>query len=103
MKISKSSIMSIMKIIIEKTQFKSEGIVEGCIEFEGLYTNDVAISEILNSEYKLSVDEIKSGLYILDTLGLIRYESADDKSYKYVTLTKNGYSFYLNSLFADAN
>lgn len=103
MKISKTSILSMMKLIIEKTEFKSESMGEDSIEFNALYTNEVDISEILNSEYKLPVDEIKSGLFVLNTLGLISLESVGDKTYKSVTLTKNGYSFYLNSLFANSD
>lgn len=98
MKISKSSILSIIELIVEKTQFKSEGVVEGCIEYNALSVNRVDISEIFNSVNRFTVDEIKSTLFILSTLGLIGFESTDDKTYKSVTLTERGYSFYLDSL-----
>lgn len=101
MKISKSSILSILKIIIENTQFKSEGIVDGSIEYDALSVNRVDISEIFSSVNRFTVDEIKSALFILNKLGLISFESTDDKTYKFVTLTERGYSFYLDSLIAN--
>lgn len=86
---------------MKKTQFKDEGVVEGCIEYNALSVNRVDISEIFSSVNRFTVDEIKSVLFILNKLGLISFESTDDKTYKFVTLTERGYSFYLDSLFAN--
>lgn len=103
MEISKSSIWSIMKLIVEKTQFKNGEIVDGSIEINALAINRVNLSELFNSDYRFSEEEIKSGLYILDAIGYIDIETDKNKYYKSVSLTERGYAFYLNSLFTDAD